>query len=173
MTIDQQLGDWHDFYTAIAGVSGVLVGLLFVALALSPSIMGDNAPAGLRAWCGETFHALVVMLVFSLLFLIPAPTGPGLGIPILILAATGFRRLFLDMRSLRTGDDPQWSGRTGLNRFGPALGGYASAAVVGLGLLLDQGEFVDWMMLPIFLLLINAATNCWEILKVVGSQFDS
>lgn len=170
MSLNEQLLEWHDFYTAVAGVSGVLLGLLFVALALNPAIMADTAPDGLRSWSGEMFHALLVMLVFSLLFLIPFPTYLGLAIPILILAATGFARLARDIRRLRGSDDPDWSGTTGLQRFGWALAGYASATVVGLGLLLRNADFVDWMVMPIFLLLITAASNCWDILKEVGTK---
>lgn len=170
MSIGDQLQDWRDFYTAVASIAGVLTGLLFVALALSPSIMRDDAPAGLRAWAGELFHALVVMLVFALLFLMPDPAGTGLGIPIVILAFTGFIRLFRDITSLRKDSDPQWHGNAGLKRFGVALLAYATATVVGIGLLLEHAGFIDWMVLPIFLLLATAASNCWDILKAVGSR---
>lgn len=170
MTIDDQLRDWTEFYTATAGVAGVLVGLLFVALAMNPSIMNESSPPGLRIWCTETFHALVVMLSFSLLFLIPGPTGWGIGVPITVIAVLGLRQLFTDFRQLRTDPDPRWSGRNaGVKQFGFMIAAYVSAIVVGVGLTINHFELIDWMVLPVFLLLTNAAINCLNILREVGN----
>ncbi len=170
MTINDQLQDWTNFYTAVAGVAGVLVGLLFVALALNPSIMNDNAPAGLRVWCRETFHSLILMLTFALLFLIPDPSGVVLGITIALVTLGGLRQFRIDFRLLSTDPDPQWSRPyAGIKRFGYLLAAYISALVIGTGLLLNQRDFVDWMVMPIFLLLINSAVNCLNILREVGN----
>jgi hypothetical protein len=174
MTINDQLQDWTDFYTAVAGISGVLVGLLFVALALSPGIMNDASPAGLRIWCSETFHSLVMMLTFSLLFLIPEPSGPGIGIPIVLVTGFGLRQMRADIRGLRTDPDPRWSqGHAGIKRFGSLIAAYIAAIMIGLGLCFNQRDVVDWMVLPIFLLLINSALNCWNILREVGNLPDN
>lgn len=170
MTINDQLQDWTNFYTAVAGIAGVLVGLLFVALALSPAIMNEDSPPGLRIWCSETFHSLVTMLTLALLFLIPDPNGPGIGIPIVLVTGFGLRQMRADIRDLRNAPDPRWSqGHAGLKRFGYLIAAYFAAIVVGLGLCFDQRALVDWMVLPIFLLLINAAVNCWNILKDIGN----
>ncbi|MEZ4505347.1 MAG: hypothetical protein R2848_05595 [Thermomicrobiales bacterium] len=170
LSIESELQDWTAFYSAVAGIAGVLVGLLFVALALSPRIMSDSSPPGLRIWCSETFHGLMLMLTFSLLFLIPDPSGPGLGIPIAAVSLLGLRQVWLDMRSLRTDPDPRWSkNHAGLKRFSYIIAAYVAACVVGCSLILDRSTLIDWMVLPIFLLLINSAINCWSILKEVGS----
>jgi hypothetical protein len=169
MTIDDQLADWNNFYTAVAGIAGVLVGLLFVALALSPTIMNDTSPPGLRVWCGETFHGLVVMLSFGLLFLIPGPTGLGLGSPIVIVAVVGLYRVRSDITLLRTDPDPHWSRRfAGYRQFAYAITAYVVSLVIGISLIFGRVELIDWMVLPVFLLLINSAINCWSILKEVG-----
>ena len=60
------LADWHEFFTAVAGIAATLVGLLFVALGLNPRIMADDGPTGLRVWSGETFHSFVVLLILGL-----------------------------------------------------------------------------------------------------------
>lgn len=170
MSINQELQDWTAFYAAVAGVAGVLVGLLFVALALSPAIMKDTSPPGLRIWCGETFHSLVAMLSFALLFLIPEPSGPGIGIPIVAISLLGLRQILVDIRSLRTDPDPRWSSRfAGLKQFSYMIAAEVGATVIGISLILGQGELIDWMVAPIFLLLINAAINCWDILKEIGN----
>jgi hypothetical protein len=171
MTINDQLQDWTNFYVAVAGVAGVLVGLLFVALALSPAIMKDTAPAGLRVWCGETFHSLVIMLTFALLFLIPDPSGPGIGIPIVLITLFGFRQLIVNVRILHTDPDPAWSQKyAGIKHFGYMIAAFIASIGIGLGLCFNQRDVVDWMVLPIFLLLINSAINCWNILKQVGAM---
>ncbi len=171
MTINEQLQDWTNFYTAVAGVAGVLVGLLFVALALSPNIMKDTAPPGLRIWCSETFHSLVMMLTFALLFLIPDPSGLGLGGTIVLVTVLELRRVRSDVHALRTDPDPRWSSKWApVKRFGYVLAAYGAAIVIGVGLSLNQRDFVDWMVLPIFLLLINSAINCWNILKEIGTS---
>lgn len=170
MTISSELQDWVAFYAAVAGIAGVLVGLLFVALALNPKIMGDGSPPGLRIWCSETFHCLVLMLTFALLFLMPDPAGAGLGIPLVVVSLLGLRQMAADMRLLRTDPDPRWSGRyAGLKRFAYMIAAYLCAIVIGASLILNHAELIDWMVLPIFLLLINAAINCWNILREVGN----
>ena len=170
MSINSELQDWTNFYTAVAGVAGVLVGLLFVALALSPAIMKDSSPPGLRIWCSETFHSLVLMLTFALLFLIPDPSGPGLGIPIVAVCVLGLRQMSKDVRALQTDPDPRWSrNHAGVKRFSYMIAAYLTAIAVGISLILGRSSLIDWMVLPIFLLLINAAINCWNILKEIGN----
>ena len=170
MSINSELQDWTNFYTAVAGVAGVLVGLLFVALALSPAIMKDSSPPGLRIWCSETFHSLVLMLTFALLFLIPDPSGPGIGIPIVAVCALGLRQMSKDVRALKTDPDPRWSrNHAGVKRFSYMIAAYLTAIAVGISLILGRGGLIDWMVLPIFLLLVNAAINCWNILKEIGN----
>ncbi|TXG85042.1 MAG: hypothetical protein E6R14_04655 [Thermomicrobiales bacterium] len=169
-SINSELQDWTQFYTAVAGVAGVLVGLLFVALALSPGIMRDSSPPGLRIWCSETFHGLMLMLTYSLLFLIPDPSGPGIGVPILAVSLLGIRQVWLDMRDLRNDPDPRWSkNHAALKRFSYIIAAYTAASAIGISLALNQSDFIDWMVLPIFLLLINSAINCWAILKEIGN----
>ena len=39
------LAAWHDLFAVVAGAAATLVGLVFVALALNPAVMADDAPA--------------------------------------------------------------------------------------------------------------------------------
>ena len=174
MTIGSELQDWTDFYSAVAGVAGVLVGLLFVALALRPKIMRDTSPPGLRIWCLQTFRGLVVMLAFSLIFLIPDPSGFGIGIAIVIVSLHVLRRTVTDIRTLRNDPDPHWSrGYEGLKRFWYLIVAYVITIAIGVSLMLNRAELVDWMVAPIFLLLMNAAVNSWSILKEAGNLPES
>src|SRR5215212_5416053 len=119
------LADWHDFFTAVAGIAATLVGLLFVALALNPAVMADDGPAGLRTWAGQTFHNFLIVLAVALVVLIP-DTGPlGLGLPLFILGVWGVVRVVADARRVRSDPDPEWHGRSLLTRFASPLAGYA------------------------------------------------
>ncbi len=170
LTINSELQEWSAFYSAVAGVAGVLVGLLFVALALSPAVMKDTAPPGLRVWCSETFHSLVVMLSFALIFLIPDPSGLGIGIPIVLIGLFGLRQIRSDILTLRTDPNPRWSqGHAGLRRFIYMIVAEIVAVAIGISLILNRSDLIDLMVLPIFLILINAAINCWDILKEIGN----
>jgi hypothetical protein len=165
-----QLSEWQGFYSAVAGVSATLVGLLFVGLALNPSIMADRSPAGLRTWAGQTFHSFLMVLTIALVALIPDPGPSGFGIPLLILSAFGLLRLLRDAASVRTDPDPEWHGPRVAMRFAVPFAGYVIAVWVGLEAMLGDGSAVGWLVASIFLLMMNATANCWDLLKEIGDR---
>lgn len=64
--------DFNDFFTACAGVSGALIGLLFVAISVAPEKMttpGENLQHQIKA--ASAFSALINTLLISLFALIP------------------------------------------------------------------------------------------------------
>lgn len=170
MTIGEELQNWSDFYGTVAGVAGTLAGLLFVALALRPEIMKDTSPPGLRVWCVQTFRGLVVMLAFSLVFLIPDPSSTGIGIAIVLVSLSSLQQSVVDIRTLRQDPDPRWSRNyAGLKHFGYSIVAYLMTTAIGLSLISNRSVQIDWMVAPIFLLLMNAAVNSWNILKEAGN----
>lgn len=64
--------DWSPFYTAIAGASATLLGLLFVAVQFN--IDAITSDRGNRWWvvARSTFYMYVTIFVISVAFLIPA-----------------------------------------------------------------------------------------------------
>jgi hypothetical protein len=113
---------WSDFYAAVAGASGTLVGLLFVSLALNPTIMRDDRLAGLRVWAGQTFHRFLMVLVVALVALIPGETPEGIAWLLAIVGVIGILNVALAARRARTDPDPAWRSRHALMRFfSPAL----------------------------------------------------
>jgi hypothetical protein len=78
---------YHDFFGGCATVAGALIGLLFVAISVSPEkLAGDRANADHQVKAGAAFSALINTLVIALVALLP---GTGLGAASIALASTG------------------------------------------------------------------------------------
>jgi hypothetical protein len=78
---------FHDFFSASAAAAGALIGLLFVAISVTPGkVTGDTASAEHQVTAGAAFTALVNTLVFSLAALLP---GASLSTTAIALAAAG------------------------------------------------------------------------------------
>jgi hypothetical protein len=78
---------FHDFFSASATTAGALIGLLFVAISVTPGkVTGATARAEHQVTAGAAFTALVNTLVFSLAALLP---GSGLSTTAIILGAAG------------------------------------------------------------------------------------
>ena len=78
---------YHDFFAGCATVSGALIGLLFVAISVSPEkLAGDRASTDHIVKAGAAFSALVNTLVMALVALMP---GSDLGLATIILAGAG------------------------------------------------------------------------------------
>jgi hypothetical protein len=78
---------YHDFFAGCATVSGALIGLLFVAISVSPEkLAGDTASADHQVKAGAAFSALINTLVIALVALLPAT---NLGPASIALAAAG------------------------------------------------------------------------------------
>src|SRR4051794_39379263 len=112
----ETLTAWNEFYTAVAGITATLVGLLFVSLALKPTMMTAAGPTGLRVWAGQTFHSFFVVLVVSLVALIPGDSAMGLIITLGIVGVQGLVRVVVDVRQSRLDPDPRWSSTRSLLR---------------------------------------------------------
>jgi hypothetical protein len=78
---------YHDFFSACATVAGALIGLLFVAISISPAkLTGPEAEIDHQVKAAMAFSALVDTLVIALVTLLP---GADLSLTVIILAAAG------------------------------------------------------------------------------------
>jgi hypothetical protein len=78
---------FHDFFSGCASVAGALIGLLFVALSVSPEkLTGEDARTEHQARAAAAFSALVNTLVIALVGLLPLA---GLGDAAVILSGAG------------------------------------------------------------------------------------
>jgi hypothetical protein len=163
-----QIGDWQGFYTTVAGLAATLVGLLFVGLGLNPRIIAKDGPTGMRVLAAQTFHNFLVLLVLSLVILIPDDTARALGITLLIIGVQGIIRVASDLRQARRDPDPHWSAVQALTRYvSPAL-----AYLICLGVAVDLSDSITdalgWLVAVVFLLLMSATANCWDLLEAIG-----
>ena len=169
MSYADQIGEWHEFYTTVAGLAATLVGLLFVGLGLNPRIIAKDGPAGMRVLSAETFHNFLILLVIALVALIPDDTARTLTITLFIVGVQGIIRLITDLRGARRDPDPHWSANKALARYvSPGL-----AYLICLGVAVDLSDSVTdalgWLVAVVFLLLISAAANCWDLLEAIGN----
>jgi hypothetical protein len=78
---------YHGFFSSCASVAGTLIGLLFVAISVSPHRdRGLSAPLAFRIQAGVAFTTLINTLVIALAALLP---GKNLGLAMVILAGVG------------------------------------------------------------------------------------
>jgi hypothetical protein len=78
---------YYDFFEACATVAGALIGLLFVAISVSPDkLSGAHASVEHQVRAGAAFSALINALVVALVALLP---GENLGVATISLAAVG------------------------------------------------------------------------------------
>jgi hypothetical protein len=78
---------FHDFFGGCASVAGALIGLLFVAISVSPEkLTGESAHAEHQIRAAAAFSALVSTLVIALVALLP---GASLGEAGIIVASAG------------------------------------------------------------------------------------
>lgn len=164
------LAEWHDFFATIAGVSGTLVGLLFVALGLNPAIMADDSPAGLRVWAGQTFSSLLSTLIICIAGLVPSETGQALAVTLAITGGQGIVRMIVELRQVSIDRDPEWNLRHLITRFiSPALA-FLLCLWLAERVWNRDAEALGWLMGIVFLLTLNAASSCWDLLKEIGVQ---
>lgn len=78
---------YYDFFAACATVAGALIGLLFVAVSISPEkISGAHASTEHQVRAGAAFSALINALIVSLVALLP---GQNIGVATISVAAVG------------------------------------------------------------------------------------
>jgi hypothetical protein len=160
--------EWHDFFATIAGVSGTLVGLLFVALGLNPAIMADESPAGLRVWAGQTFHSLLVVLVIGLAGLVPARVGETFAITLAFLGVQGIVRVITDLRRLTVARDPEWNVRQVFIRFFAPATAYVICLWLAYSVWNRDEDALGWLIAIVLLLTMSAASSCLDLLKEIG-----
>ncbi len=65
------MGEWHDFFLAVAGAAAVLAGLVFVGVSINLDVIMSNPGYGLPGRALEALVLLVAVLMATILLLVP------------------------------------------------------------------------------------------------------
>ena len=66
------MGEWHDFFLAVAGAAAVLAGLVFVGVSINLDTIMSDPRYGLAGRALEALVLLVAVLIATILLLVPA-----------------------------------------------------------------------------------------------------
>ncbi|MBO9661997.1 hypothetical protein [Dokdonella sp.] len=90
--IAEFVASFNSYFSAIAQVSGGLVGLVFVALTFNIRTLGLRGDPTLQALARQTLSDFLVVLILSLVMLVPHVPADNLGIVIAAISAAGLLR---------------------------------------------------------------------------------
>ena len=151
---------FDDFFTASASVAGALIGLLFVAISVSPRWAGDGATEH-QVKAGAAFAALIGPLVVSLAALIP---GTGLATACIIVSGSGIvSAIGLGAFLVRRHTEPIRARQVVLLLALAAL--YVLVLLDGLRLRDDPGNTsaVSGLATLVIILFVLAIARAWEL----------
>ena len=168
-TFGDQLQPWHDFYELTGTAAATLMGLLFVALSLNPAVMADGGPVGLRAWADQTMSNLIALLIVALFCLMPDLDHPTLAIALVAVGLQGLVRGALRLATALGAHEPGGLGDL-LWRLLLPVSAYAVVIAIGIALLFGAVEWVDWLVIAVFLLVSSAAGATWALLLEMGRR---
>lgn len=168
----EQLAPWHDFYALTGTAAATLMGLLFVALSLNPRVMADDGPVGLRAWAGQTMSNLIALLIVSLFCLMPDLDHPTLAIALIVVGGQGLVRGVLRLTTALGAHEP--GGLVGLLwRLMLPISAYVIIVAIGVALAFGSVDWVDWLVVAVFLLVSSAAGATWALLLEMGRRSEA
>lgn len=170
MNIGAELAQWQPFFAAVAGVSGTLIGLLFVALGLNPVVMADASPAGMRVQAELTFHSFVVLLLLGLIGLVPDDQGNTMMITLTIIGIQGVGRVAYDAWLEQSDPDPRWHGMESVKRKLYPTIAYVICLWLAFAIWRGDDSWFELFVAIVFLLTLSASISCWELLKFIGEQ---
>lgn len=154
---------YHAYFGGCASVAGTLIGLLFVAISVSPhKDTGPRAPLSFHVQSGVAFTTLVDALVIALAALLP---GTSLGPASVLLAGTGISAATgMALLSLR-----RWPGRRQLWGLAviPVLGGlYILQLLNGIRLLQNPADAgaVHAQALLVIIFFVIGTTRAWRMM---------
>jgi modulator of FtsH protease len=159
-----ETGAWSDFAVAVAGVGGVLAGLVFVAVSVNlESILQGQRLAGRAAHSLIMFFAPVLTSIF---LLIPDQSRATLGIELIVTGAV--LAPVLAVLNRPWGRPPEWTlGSWFLGNAVPSALLVISIIVAGIGLITETSGGLYWLPVGIIAALIGALVNTWVLLVEV------
>lgn len=165
------VNDWHDFYIALASVSGTLIGAMFVVASIAGRIIRRARAEQIGTFFTATIFHLSIVLLICALIMVPTLTPLAFSIAVGISGLTG-----LGFAS-RTG---LWI-RRALNIEGSDRIWYAGVPVVGYVLIVaaaaltleDMPIGLETLALALGLLVAAGIRNAWDMIIFIVGQGES
>jgi hypothetical protein len=155
---------WVGFGEALAGVSGALTSLLFVAVSVNSNVLA--ASRSLRSRAAQTLVLFMTSVLVAVLLIAPQPAA-ALGAELLALAVvSGTILLILDRRA---GHHSDQAVARYVEKFSPNT---ITAVLVGVAVLtfvLKAGGGLYWLIPAAVASLLGGVTNAWLFLIRVTS----
>jgi hypothetical protein len=157
--------DFHDFFTASAGVAGALIGLLFVAISVTAERLAHAEASGQlhRIRARAAFISFTNALSVSLFALLP---GEKIGVTALIVAFIGLVFVTASLLSLIRLRQVRWSAvRDGLFLVGLAAT-FIYQFIAGLSVANQPGDSgsVDAIAILVIVSFIIGISRAWELI---------
>jgi hypothetical protein len=151
---------WQDFYTAVAGASAVLTGLLFVGLSLNLRTI-IRSPAH-KARAREALAQLLSLLVLAVIVLIPGQSRRILGTELIalgiILLTIVLRLQSQTILRLTARQRYRWIGRFMVENLG-----IITMPVSGVSLILGRYGGLYWLVPPVAIYFVWSSINAWTL----------
>lgn len=158
---------WHDFYLMAGTAGATLIGLLFVSVSLHVDLITDPTATAVLASARRAFLSFIIIVLIALMFLVPAQSSRGLGLPLVIFSLFDLARTVRYVGLLRR-ERAHLSDLLGsasvLGRIGLGLASSLGLLAVSLTILSGTTEYLSWLVGVIGVLLVGAAENCWNLL---------
>ena len=168
----QDVSGWSDFYVMIGGTAAVLTGLLFVSLSLSADIITRKTNVDLRILAAQTFTSFISVLMFAVLFLIPAQGPIGLGVPMLgidmVILYVTFRRFL----QIRHGRPRTWGRSKPILRLAVPAICFITVLIIAITVLLGFTGGLYWFVPVVIILIWDASINAWDLLLKLRESND-
>jgi len=161
---------WHEFYLMAGTAAVTLMGLLFVGVSVHLESLVREDARHVRVVAMETFMNFFFVMLLALVMLVPDTTARPTGVE---LAMIGVMRIGFGVRNLRAAWGLEGHGfdrRAMMQRFVPALAGYAILIVVGI-ILARHGDADEALRLMVFVtgvLLGTATRGAWDLIMRMG-----
>ena len=165
MDLYQMSQEWSAFFSALAQVSGGLVGLVFVALTFNPQKLSAGGDPMLGELARVTFTDFLVLLMVSLVMLVPHATTASVGVTVLAIGGASVLRITHALVRLRRHLRPGTGGWRVAQRFALSVLGHVLLLAVGLTLLLPPKPDFDvtgsFLFTAVSVLLLSASRSAW------------
>ena len=168
MLTSGSIQDWGQFYLTVAAASATLVGLLYVAIALTPEIIADESRDDLRSLARATFGNFLNVFVLSLTVLVPWSQLWALGAVVIGWALLGIARSLRALRHALGEEEPAFERHIILRRVGLPVVSEGLVVIAGIALVAGTTALFWLIAVDIFFGLTQAAFGTWDLLGLIG-----